>query len=216
MAQLPSTNAIPFSHMFSPVRVDFAWHLARLPFKVHLLWVIVSLSCNLKERTRKKTKRLDGSTTLHQCYPFFPYVCSRRFCVTSGTFTIQSASIVGNCLAIMQFKRKSKKKNKNSRWLNYPPPMLSPFPLFFPRSHRFRVTSDTFTIKNASIVGNCLAIMQKQEKKDQTEYIDGSTTLHQCYPFFPYFFPCSRRFRVTSGTFTIQSASIVGNCLAIM
>ena len=113
MAQLPSTNAIPFSHMFSFVRVDFAWHLAHLPFKVHLLWVIVSLSCNLKEKARKKTERVDGSTTLHQCFPLFPY--------------------------------------------------------FFPRSHRSRVTSDTFTIKSASIVGNCLAIMQKQEKKDQTE-----------------------------------------------
>ena len=46
----------------------------------------------------------------------------------------------------MQFKRKNKKKNKKSRWLNYPPPMLSLFPIFFPRSHRFRVTSGTFTM----------------------------------------------------------------------
>ena len=153
-------------------------------------------------------------------FPFFPYFfpCSRRFCVTSGTFTIKSASIVGNCLAIMQFKRKNEKKNKKSRWLNYPPPMLSPFfPYFFPCSRRFCVTSGTFTIKSASIVGNCLAIMQfKRKNKKKTKRVDGSTTLHQCFPLFLYFFPCSRRFCVTSGTFTIKSASIVGNCLAIM
>ena len=65
-----------FLIFFSPVRVDFAWHLAHVPFKVHLLWVIVSLSCNLKEKTREK--------------------------------------------------------NKKSRRLNYPPPMLSLFPIFFP------------------------------------------------------------------------------------
>ena len=64
--------------------------------------------------------------------------------------------------------------------------MLSPFPIFLPRSHRFRVTSDTFTIKSASIVGNCLAIMQKQEKK--TNRVDGSTTFHRCFTFFPIFF----------------------------
>ena len=188
MAQLPSTNAFPFFPYFFPAHIDFAWHLAPLPLKVHLLWVIVSLSCNLKEKN-KQSRWLNYPPTMLSVFPIF-FLCSRRFRVTSGTFTIKSASIVGNCLAIMQCKRKNKKKNKKSRWLNYPPPMLSPFPIFFPRSHRFRVTSGTFTIKSASIVGNCLAIMQfKRKNKKKTKRVDGSSTLHQCFPFFPYFFP---------------------------
>ena len=131
MAQLPSTNAFRCFPYFFPVHIDFAWHLAHLRLKVHLLWVIVSLSCNEK-KNKKKNKRLDGSTTLHQCFPLFPYV----FLVHTD-FAWHLAPLKVHLLWVIvslscNSREKTEKKKQQSRWLNYPPPMRSLFPIFFP------------------------------------------------------------------------------------
>ena len=97
-------------------------------------------------------------------------------------------------------------------------PSTNAFPfshIFFPCSRRFCVTSGTFTIKSASIVGNCLAIMQfKRRKKNR---VDGSTTLHQCFPFFPIFFPVHIDFAWHLARLPCMwfAPSIVGNCLQL-